>query len=152
MASVPLSHELKSPSVVDPVCGMTVDPPRAASTRTYQGRTFYFCMASRHFIVGCCERYWPKARSSGLAHGIYRAYHLHSDRTDFRYYCPKVHNRYPQGQGSSVDSCNTGHSSVPGWLPCLQLAQRKADEGATLADEEGTTGVDRNVRFHRYVK
>jgi Cu+-exporting ATPase len=27
----------------DPVCGMTVDPARAASSSTYAGRTFYFC-------------------------------------------------------------------------------------------------------------
>jgi len=27
----------------DPVCGMTVDPKRAAGSSVYKGRTFYFC-------------------------------------------------------------------------------------------------------------
>lgn len=29
--------------VRDPVCGMEVDPERAAGTSEYQGRTYYFC-------------------------------------------------------------------------------------------------------------
>src|SRR5450759_5381946 len=122
---------------------MTVDPPIAASTRTYQGRTFYFCMASRHFIVGCCERYWPKARSSGLAHGIYRAYHLHSDRQISDITAQKCTIATRRDRDPALIPATPATPSVPGWLPCLQLAQRKADEGATLADEEGTTGVDR---------
>ncbi len=28
---------------VDPICGMTVDPAKAAGSTTYQGRTYYFC-------------------------------------------------------------------------------------------------------------
>jgi Cu+-exporting ATPase len=27
----------------DPVCGMNIDPGKAAGTSNYQGRTFYFC-------------------------------------------------------------------------------------------------------------
>lgn len=27
----------------DPVCGMDVDPARAAGTSVYHGRTYYFC-------------------------------------------------------------------------------------------------------------
>lgn len=27
----------------DPVCGMEVDPGRAAGTSVYQGQTYYFC-------------------------------------------------------------------------------------------------------------
>jgi Cu+-exporting ATPase len=30
--------------VVDPVCGMTIDPADAAATREYDGKTYYFCM------------------------------------------------------------------------------------------------------------
>jgi Cu+-exporting ATPase len=29
----------------DPVCGMEVDPERAAATSDYQGKTYYFCSA-----------------------------------------------------------------------------------------------------------
>ena len=30
-------------SVVDPVCGMSVEPKTAAATREHDGATFYFC-------------------------------------------------------------------------------------------------------------
>jgi YHS domain-containing protein len=30
----------------DPVCGMEVDPSKAAATVAYQGATFYFCSQS----------------------------------------------------------------------------------------------------------
>jgi P-type Cu+ transporter len=29
----------------DPVCGMQVDPKKAAGTREYQGKAWYFCSA-----------------------------------------------------------------------------------------------------------
>ena len=45
----------KAPSsgavVRDPVCGMTVDPTKAAATREHDGTTFYFCSA------GCAETF-----------------------------------------------------------------------------------------------
>jgi len=33
-------------NVVDPICGMTVDPDDAAGTSTYRGDTFFFCAES----------------------------------------------------------------------------------------------------------
>lgn len=30
-------------AVVDPVCGMTVEPENAAATRSHEGHTYYFC-------------------------------------------------------------------------------------------------------------
>jgi len=33
----------KSSKVIDPVCGMTVDPTTAAASVEHQGRTYYFC-------------------------------------------------------------------------------------------------------------
>jgi YHS domain-containing protein len=30
----------------DPVCGMTVDPKKAAGKSEYKGKTYYFCGAS----------------------------------------------------------------------------------------------------------
>lgn len=38
-------------AVLDPVCGMTVDPEHAAGTHVHQGQTYHFC--SRH----CVERF-----------------------------------------------------------------------------------------------
>ncbi len=35
----------------DPVCGMTVDPQKAAATRTFEGKTFYFCSP------GCAKQF-----------------------------------------------------------------------------------------------
>lgn len=32
-------------SVKDPVCGMTIDPSRAAGNSEYQGQTYHFCSA-----------------------------------------------------------------------------------------------------------
>ncbi len=37
--------------VVDPVCGMTIDPAKAAGTHVYRGTTYHFCSAS------CLERF-----------------------------------------------------------------------------------------------
>src|SRR2546421_10797819 len=36
---------------IDPVCHMTVDPPHAAGTSEYEGRTYYFCSK------GCVARF-----------------------------------------------------------------------------------------------
>ena len=39
----------KSLKVTDPVCGMTVDPAKAAASVEHQGRTYYFC--SQHCVA-----------------------------------------------------------------------------------------------------
>jgi YHS domain-containing protein len=36
---------------VDPVCKMTVDPPKAAAQSSYKGQTYYFC------AVGCKQKF-----------------------------------------------------------------------------------------------
>ncbi|HWB38447.1 MAG TPA: HAD-IC family P-type ATPase, partial [Rugosimonospora sp.] len=36
-------HQHGATTVVDPVCGMNVDPKTAAATREHDGNTFYFC-------------------------------------------------------------------------------------------------------------
>jgi len=48
MANPPLFPILQKPAAasgtaIDPVCGMSVDPQRAAASTTYQGRPYYFC-------------------------------------------------------------------------------------------------------------
>ena len=37
--------------MIDPVCKMTVDPPKAAAQSTYKGQTYYFC------AVGCKQKF-----------------------------------------------------------------------------------------------
>ena len=39
---------VQTPTKKDPVCGMDVDPQRAASTHTHNGTTYYFC--SQHCV------------------------------------------------------------------------------------------------------
>jgi YHS domain-containing protein len=36
---------------VDPVCKMTVDPPKAAAQSSYKSQTYYFC------AVGCKQKF-----------------------------------------------------------------------------------------------
>jgi Cu+-exporting ATPase len=38
-------------TVYDPVCGMTIDPSKAAGTSQYEGKTVYFCSG------GCKKRF-----------------------------------------------------------------------------------------------
>ncbi len=54
----------------DPVCGMQVDPARAAGTVEYQGQTYYFC------APGCKmafekepEKYLGQAETGHEGHG-----------------------------------------------------------------------------------
>lgn len=45
-------------AATDPVCGMDVDPARAAGTATYKGKTYYFCSTHcREAFVAAPEKY-----------------------------------------------------------------------------------------------
>jgi YHS domain-containing protein len=49
---------------VDPVCKMTVDPPRAAAQSSYKGETYYFCAAGcKQTFDREPERYLAGAKS-----------------------------------------------------------------------------------------
>lgn len=50
-ASLMSMDHSESFDVIDPVCGMTVDPKNAAATRTHEGKSVWFCG------VGCAERF-----------------------------------------------------------------------------------------------
>ena len=41
-----MTHPSSSSSAVDPVCGMTVDPKRAAASSDHEGTTYWFCSKS----------------------------------------------------------------------------------------------------------
>ncbi len=45
------SSPRKSGGIIDPVCGMTVDPATAAGSYDYQGKTYYFC------ATGCLTKF-----------------------------------------------------------------------------------------------
>jgi YHS domain-containing protein len=38
-----MTHHANTQSFVDPVCGMSVDPTKAAATLCHDGNQFYFC-------------------------------------------------------------------------------------------------------------
>jgi len=56
--------ERRVPMVKDPVCGMDVDPKKAAGKSDYQGQTYYFCSSG-------CKKAFDKepARYAGKAEG-----------------------------------------------------------------------------------
>ncbi|MEO2090743.1 MAG: YHS domain-containing protein, partial [Gemmataceae bacterium] len=44
-------NDRSAPSALDPVCGMTVDPARAAGSAVHEGHTYYFCS------TGCLQKF-----------------------------------------------------------------------------------------------
>ena len=52
--SLPIAQ---STAVIDPVCGMTVDPAKAAATYSHNGETYYFCS------TGCLKKFADQAES-----------------------------------------------------------------------------------------
>ena len=67
--------------MIDPICGMEVEPSNAAGKHVYNGQTYYFC--SHHCVAkfkedpekflkslasrACCARLRPCARTGGCA-------------------------------------------------------------------------------------
>ena len=66
----PMPHHDESPTddatlVTDPVCGMTIDPKTAATTREHDGTTFYFCS------TGCAEKFDADPHRYGHPHAAH---------------------------------------------------------------------------------
>ncbi|HEV7510906.1 MAG TPA: heavy metal translocating P-type ATPase [Candidatus Acidoferrum sp.] len=59
----------------DPVCGMTVDPTKAAAKQVFQGNNYYFCSKR------CAERFAKEPEKFLLAPGISRMETAHSGET-----------------------------------------------------------------------
>ena len=53
--------------VLDPVCGMMVDPDRAAGHMEYKGTIYHFCSK------GCAAKFTADRLSSGVASACTRA-------------------------------------------------------------------------------
>ena len=54
-------HGKAAEGVIDPVCGMTVDPHTAKHRADYRGHTYYFCSAGcRSKFVGDPRKYLGK--------------------------------------------------------------------------------------------
>jgi Cu+-exporting ATPase len=80
-------------SAIDPVCGMTVDPARAAAKVEYDGRTFYFC--SLH----CARRFEP--RPEYYLEGDHRREPMPSAKSEgVKYTCPMDPEIVQEGPGT----------------------------------------------------
>lgn len=54
----------------DPVCGMEVDPQRAAGASVHEGKTYYFCSAScRDKFEQAPQKYLSAPAQAGHEHG-----------------------------------------------------------------------------------
>src|SRR5437763_9832514 len=96
-----------SAGVTDPVCGMRVDPQRAAGSFGFEGTTYYFC--STH----CLERFRAEPRTflehgpRGMGGGVPPSPQPLSpegrgaDATQAEYYCPMD----PEGVSDRPGTC-----------------------------------------------
>ena len=56
--------------VLDPVCGMMIEPADAAATHDYKGQTYYFCMtACAEKFKADPEKYLAKGQGQGQGQG-----------------------------------------------------------------------------------
>ncbi len=69
------THSMHNPSatgVIDPVCGMTVDPATAKHKAEHYGQSYYFCSAGcRTKFVATPEKYLEKVEAPVIAGAIY---------------------------------------------------------------------------------
>ncbi|HVX23361.1 MAG TPA: permease [Acidimicrobiales bacterium] len=61
LLATPTDDEMAPAGAVDPICGMTVDPERAAAHRRSMGQDYYFCS------VGCAEEFDRRKTEEMLA-------------------------------------------------------------------------------------
>ncbi len=59
----------------DPVCGMTVDEKKAATTAEYQGKTYYFCSPSCKAEFQKDPEKYVAGGSAGHQHGGGHGHH-----------------------------------------------------------------------------
>ncbi|HRA93400.1 MAG TPA: heavy metal translocating P-type ATPase [Aestuariivirga sp.] len=65
-------HNPSATGVIDPVCGMTVDPATAKHKAEHYGQTYYFCSAGcRTKFVATPEKYLEKVEAPVIAGAIY---------------------------------------------------------------------------------
>ena len=85
-------HTAATTGVVDPVCGMTVDPASAAGQVEYRGHTYYFCC--QH----CVEKF--KANPERFLAPVQEDHATPPAAPDAEYTCPMHPEVRQQGPGS----------------------------------------------------
>jgi len=53
----------------DPVCGMEIDKTKAAASKEYEGRIYYFCSTSCRAKFDAAPQTFAKTAVPGHAHG-----------------------------------------------------------------------------------
>jgi len=127
---VTLGRRDQFPTEVDPVCGMRVDPARAAGRHQYRGRTYYFCNPRcRERFVADPERYLEPARATVPDHAGPR---------------PAL----PADPGAVVYTCPM-HPEVrqPGPGSCPKCGMALEPEAATLGQEDNPELKDMTRRL-----
>ncbi len=109
--------------VLDPVCGMTVDPARARYRAEYQGREYFFCCAGcRERFLAAPERYLgggdrPSVASGGLVTLAAPAGQPSAARTpqtgEVLYVCP-MHPEEVSPRPGSCSICGMALEATPG--------------------------------------
>ncbi len=84
---------------LDPVCGMTVDPQKAAGSVGYQGQTYYFCS------TGCAAKFQvdPEKYLGPSA----AAEPMHREAAGVEYTCP-MHPADPANRAGLVSHLRNG--------------------------------------------
>jgi len=95
--------------MTDPVCGMDVDPARAAARHEHQGTTYCFC------CDGCRDlfRADPAKYAAGSPPGIHPARSTH--RAPARYTCPM----HPQITSNGPGTCPICGMALEPMVPTL---------------------------------
>src|SRR5881275_3002101 len=82
---------------IDPVCGMTVDPSRAAATAEHHGKTYFFCSKGcaakfssdpERYLAGAREAVGPASMAVQDGHGAVHGAPVVLQRAPLQYACP----------------------------------------------------------------
>jgi P-type Cu+ transporter len=112
----------------DPICGMTVEPGKAAGQSHYDGRTYYFCSSQcKAKFDADPTLYVETAKASGehsLEHSRGHSHHLHhGERTEqvkpsanTKYFCP-MDPEVVSDKPGSCPKCGMALELNPAWKP-----------------------------------
>jgi len=115
MASLPILAS--APTVKDPVCGMTVDPQKAAGKAEHDGKTYFFCSPR------CKERFETEPEKFLAAPGTAGMEHAHARKHE--------HAAAPSAEGQNVRYTCPMHPEIvqigPGSCPICGMALEPMD-------------------------
>jgi Cu+-exporting ATPase len=125
-------HYVHTPSTahgqaVDPVCGMNVDPARAAGSHVHEGKTYYFC--STHCV--------GKFRADPARFVMPPAPALAPAPAGTIYTCP-MHPEVRQDHPGACPKCGMGLEPIDGTAPATKLAYVCPMHPEVVSDHPGS--------------